>query len=118
MHRVFDVTCSQVMDGQAGVMDDVSDELGRQLQKWGTQNHQPIYWLGILGEEYGEAAKWIIEWGVCRPGTETVPMLYLELVQIAAVAIAAAECLNRTLIDDVDFTGPSPDDGTPLPAAV
>jgi hypothetical protein len=103
--EVFDVTCSQVIEGQESVVTDVLAELKRQLRKWGTQNHQPIYWLGILGEEYGEAAKWIIEWGVCRPGAETVPILYLELVQIAAVAIAAAECLNRTLIDDIDFTG-------------
>jgi hypothetical protein len=103
--EVYDVTISQVTEGQEGVTSDVKEELQRQLRKWGTQTHQPLYWLGILGEEYGEAAKWIIEWGVCRPGAETVPMLYLELVQIAAVAIAAAECLNRTLIDDIDFTG-------------
>jgi hypothetical protein len=62
----------------------------RELQddKWGEQNHPDLYWLGVLMEEAGEAAKAIIESG-------SDAALWGELIQIAAVAVAWLECIER-----------------------
>ena len=77
----------------------VTDERGRQLEKWGVQNHSPLEWMGILGEEYGEAMREAIEhhWRdkhyVQDP--DRLARYRAELVQVAAVAVAAIESLDR-----------------------
>jgi NTP pyrophosphatase (non-canonical NTP hydrolase) len=66
----------------------ITEERIRQDKKWGEQNHDDLYWLGILMEEVGELSKAIIEFrsrGQCEG----------ELVQVAAVAVAWLECLER-----------------------
>lgn len=65
----------------------VTTERIAQDNKWGEQNHTPLYWLGILGEEYGEVCKAVIE------GDMVAAMQ--ELVQVAAVAQAMYECSIR-----------------------
>lgn len=62
-------------------------EREHQDKEWGEQNHEPAYWLAILVEEVGEAAKEIVDYNPYN--------LRNELVQIAAVAIAAIESLER-----------------------
>lgn len=66
----------------------------RQDQKWGEQNHPPIEWLAILSEEVGELAKEVNEqhW---RERPDSLMKLRAELVQVAAVAVAWLECLDR-----------------------
>lgn len=65
----------------------VLDERRAQDDKWGVQNHDPFAWLTILMEEVGEASEAVLEWQ---------PDKYKrELVQVAAVAVAALECANR-----------------------
>lgn len=59
----------------------------RQEKKWGPQNHDPLKWNAILGEEFGEVSKAILE-GDVKNYRE-------ELIQVAAVAIAALESLDR-----------------------
>lgn len=68
---------------------DVLNERNKQDAKWGVQNHTPMKWLAILTEEVGEVAKAIIEGnhGDYRK----------ELVQVAAVAVASIESLDRNL---------------------
>lgn len=62
-------------------------ERERQNQLWGQQNHNAAMWHVILMEEVGEAAKEI--W-------ENEPEKYREeMVQVAAVAIAAIESFDR-----------------------
>jgi hypothetical protein len=60
--------------------------------KWGEQNHQPAEWLMILGEEVGEAAKAALE---ARFGGKDIIKYRDEMVQVAAVALAAVECFDR-----------------------
>ena len=76
---------------------DVLDERARQEEKWGEQNHKPVYWLGILMEELGEIAKEVIEateyTGQENPGNGL--RYRAELVQLAAVAVAAIEAYDR-----------------------
>lgn len=77
----------------------VTDERGRQLQKWGVQNHSPIEWIAILGEEFGEASKEALEhhWQGSHYPVDSLRLQRLrsELVQVAAVAVAAIESLDR-----------------------
>lgn len=69
-------------------------ERRNQDAKWGEQNHPPLQWLAILTEEVGELAKEVNEhhW---REQHDTLAKLRQELVQVAAVAVAWLECLDR-----------------------
>ena len=66
---------------------DMIDERKRQDAKWGEQSHSLPWWMLILGEEFGEAQKAILEGD--HAGYRA------ELVQVAAVAIAAIESFDR-----------------------
>lgn len=76
----------------------VLGERERQDDKWGAQNHPQMTWLGILAEEFGEAAKeanelhFRSEW---VGNADVRQRLRQELVQVAAVAVAAIESLDR-----------------------
>jgi len=67
------------------VLDLVEVERRSQDEKWGEQNHGDGYWLAILVEEVGEAAKALCE----RTPVES------EVLQVAAVAVAWLECISR-----------------------
>lgn len=79
---------------------DIFDERVRQEAKWGTQNHDQMIWLGILAEEFGEAATEINELHF-RPGVNggtaewRLNRVRAELIQVAAVAVAMVESLDR-----------------------
>ncbi len=64
---------------------DIEDERQRQDEKWGVQNHNDLKWLAILMEEVGEVAKDMLKYGGDRR----------ELVQVAAVAVAWMEAIDR-----------------------
>ena len=69
------------------VLNEVAVERAKQDAKWGIQNHSPQKWLVILGEEVGES---------CRGCFESDLAQYRrELIQVAAVAVAAVESLDR-----------------------
>jgi hypothetical protein len=74
------------------VLGEVAGERVRQDDKWGVQNWQPVEWIAILGEEYGEA---------CRGAFEqhfhggSLANYREELLQVAAVAVAMVESLDR-----------------------
>jgi len=80
-------------------------ERARQDRKWGRQDHPPVYWIGILTEELGEAAREAIEIEPMaergeRSPDESLVRLRQELVQLAAVAVAAIEAIDRIPIED------------------
>lgn len=88
------------------VLPDVAEERVRQEAKWGQQNHDPFAWMVILGEEFGEACqaalhfKFTCQEQLARGCVEAEDFAKLhayreELVQTAAVAVAAIECLDR-----------------------
>ena len=107
--------------GMHGVFDLIAHERFRQEAKWGPQNHSPLFWLAILGEEFGEVSKEVVEWEakgqkigalitaaeVARKAysdevddldgqrDENLTALRVELVQLAAVAVAMLESLER-----------------------
>jgi NTP pyrophosphatase (non-canonical NTP hydrolase) len=75
----------------AAVLQAVAIERIRQDTKWGEQNHSPFGWIAILTEEVGEAAKAALE-GYASQYRD-------ELIQVAAVAVAAVESLSRGNIE-------------------
>lgn len=77
----------------------VSRERMRQRAKFGTQRHDFPVWMTVLGEEFGEACQAILrsrEDGVL-PAQKSVLLGHArnELVQVAAVAVAAIEHLDE-----------------------
>ena len=79
---------------QLRAMEDVLVERRRQDCKWGVQRHPPEWWLVILGEEYGEACQAALADMFTknrRTGEKRSGEYRKELVQVAAVALAAIE---------------------------
>lgn len=66
---------------------DICEERERQEKKWGEQNRTPLGWLPILMEEVGEAAQAALQG---QPDD-----FRREMVQVAALAVAIIECLDR-----------------------
>lgn len=83
------------------ICEEVMHERMLQDNKWGEQNHDPFTWLAILGEEVGEANEAALDannWRTPEPSKFHLSMLSKyreELVQVAAVAVAMIECLDR-----------------------
>lgn len=78
-----------------GVLAEVMGERARQDEKWGPQEHSPVEWISILGEEFGEASRGANEshWGPST--TASLAEYRKEMLEVAAVAVAAVEALDR-----------------------
>ena len=87
---------------ETNIILEVVGERQAQLQKWGIQNHTDAMWLAILHEETGEAATGILE------GDEE--NLRAELVQVAAVAVAWVEAIDRRRAERDRLSYPVGDD--------
>lgn len=80
----------QVLAGISLTLQQVHQERLSQLRKWGHQDHDPAMWSAILGEEVGEVCKEIAE-GRIKPFDKE--KYRKELIQVAAVASAAAQSI-------------------------
>ena len=82
--KVSDVPMEYPDQLMEDILQEIRNERARQDAKWGSQRHLPPYtWMTILMEEVGESA---------RASLEGDPVGYGdELVQVAAVAVAALE---------------------------
>ena len=69
------------------ILDEVFAERRNQDNRWGEQNHDPLYWLAILTEEFGEVGKALAEGERYQ--------YRAELIHVAAVAVAAVESYDR-----------------------
>ena len=97
---------SKLNDTRSVIFDDIDDERERQIQKWGIQQHHALEWLAILTEEVGEMSQAVIEGWRARSEEQenhTLKALRDELVQIAAVAVAALEDLDLRFSDIRDL---------------
>ncbi len=79
------------------ILAEVIQERARQDEKWGEQNHKPIEWCAILGEEVGEVNKAALEAHFKQyfKDNEQLANYRQELIQVAAVAVAMIESLER-----------------------
>ena len=75
------------------VMAEVLDERRRQDDKWGVRDQHPYLWMTILGEEYGEACQGALY--IYGDDVNKGNAYRNELIQVAAVAIAAIESFDR-----------------------
>jgi len=76
------------------IFEEVISERKRQDLVFGEQNHTPVRWIPILAEEAGSAAKQANNFD--KTGSEMSLRKYeLEAIQVAAVAFAMLECLER-----------------------
>lgn len=76
----------------------VMNERERQDTKWGEQNHDAEMWLVILGEEFGEACQAALadRFGGKNATEKRESQLRKEVAQVAAVALAMLEWMNRS----------------------
>lgn len=77
----------------------IIQERTRQDAKWGQQDHEPMAWMGILGEEFGELCEAVNETHF-NNGPEArkkggYENMRAEAVQVAAVAVSFIEALDR-----------------------
>lgn len=72
---------------------DVDAEMQRQVDKFGEQDHEPKDWYLILGEEFGEVGKAILEKQWNYKGAKD--NYREEMVQLAAVALSAIQNFDR-----------------------
>jgi hypothetical protein len=80
------------------IIEEIKNERKRQDSLWGIQNHIPLKWLAILGEEVGEANKEVLEAlniELLDNSTNEYEKYRTELIHVAAVAIQAIESLDR-----------------------
>jgi len=87
------------------IIQQIIDERLRQDKKWGPQDHSTLMWSAILTEETGEVAKAALESCAAHKklsGKEldTLEDYRKELIQVAAVAVAAIESLDRNELKD------------------
>lgn len=78
---------------RSNMVDLILDERDRQDNEWGEQDHPDLDWLAILTEELGEVAKEVKGNQVPLGGNDE--QMGQELVQVAAVALAWLECMER-----------------------
>ena len=79
----------------------IKNERNMQDRKWGEQNHHPFHWLTIIMEELGEASEAALD---AYPHSKEIGEMEAEinlfkykreLVQVAASAVAAIQCLDK-----------------------
>ena len=76
------------------VLSEILRERQRQDDKWGEPNHTPDRWLVILMEEVGEASNAVLNAHYCSALSD-LREYRREMIQVAAVAVAAIESLDR-----------------------
>ena len=85
------------------IVAEVLQERHRQQTRWGEQDHTFAEWMVILGEEYGEVCREIWELTLSPPphrsstDLELIANYRAELIQVAAVAVAAIRNLDRKI---------------------
>ncbi len=89
-----DVIFSRWQSAVDRTLTDAKAERLKQLEKWGPKELPVMEWLGLLMEEVGEAARELNQIG---PGSdaEAEARLRAELIQVAAVALAAVQQIDE-----------------------
>lgn len=82
------------------IFQEIKQERERQDEKWGQQNHLPIEWCAILGEEVGEVNKAALESHWRYKANDFYQSYRKELIQTAAVCVAMIESLERNQFEE------------------
>lgn len=92
--RIGSVIETTLFEVSPDALELIDHEMQRQVDKFGYQNHEPKDWYLILGEEFGEVGKAILEKQWSYPNAKD--NYEEELIQVAAVAVSALQCLWRS----------------------
>ena len=87
----------KALSGRQKALKAIYEERDRQDEKWGIQNHKPLQWFSIIGEEYGEMLKAYNEYTFDKQLSHIENMIR-EAVQTAASCVAMLECMERVKI--------------------
>lgn len=81
---------------------DIMAERARQDEAFGGANHEPVIWAAILTKQAGHVADAALElrYGVGLGNADDRDYFRNELIQVAAVAIAAIEDLDMNCVPD------------------
>ena len=79
---------------QALILKEILNERDRQDAKWGEQNHHPLMWFSIIGEEFGEMCHAFNEYSF-SDNIEHLEQMQHEAIQVAACCVAMIECIER-----------------------
>lgn len=79
---------------QEFILTQIKHERDRQDNKWGEQNHHPLMWFSIIGEEYGEMCHAFNEYSF-KQDYALLEEMQREAIQVAACCVAMIECLER-----------------------
>jgi len=88
---ILEIEYDQALQGIDPVLEEVKRKRIEQLEKWGTQDHDPKMWLAILGEEFGEVCKEVAETHVKAFDSAAYRK---ECLHTAAVALAMVQCID------------------------
>lgn len=75
-------------------LEKIKKERARQDLKWGEQNHHPLLWFSIIGEEYGEMCHAFNEY-TFDMNVDLLGDMQREAIQIAACCVAMLQCMDR-----------------------
>jgi len=75
-------------------LNEIKEERARQVEKWGEQNHHPLLWFSIIGEEYGEMCQHFNNYTFDCEAIR-IEEVKKEAVQIAATCVAMLESIER-----------------------
>ena len=89
------------------IINQIKEERGNQDEEWGIQNHTPFKWLSIVIDQLGDAAGYALEFDMLsNAGMQRIAIkenllrrYRSQLIQGAAVIIAAIENLDRLKLD-------------------
>jgi len=94
------------LNAKERIAEEVIVERERQDVLWGEQNHDLPTFISILAEEVGEAARCCNDYHFSADGSVAKPVRLLEareeLIQVAAVACAIVERIDRMYGGKVD----------------
>lgn len=92
-HKKF-VCVSEAGPKPSTVQDEVAAEMARAAAKFPTWPTDPLHALAVLGEEFGELTKAVLQ-GTYEPGKQGPGAARKEAIQTAAMAIRFAMSLDR-----------------------
>lgn len=75
------------------VLAEVSEERSLRHKVYGEQDYDPFRWIAELGDKYGKVCSEAVE--ALETNPQALQGYREELVQLAAMAVEAVECLDR-----------------------
>jgi len=76
------------------ILNKIREERKNQDEKWGEQNHHPLMWFSIIGEEFGEMLHAFNEY-TFDDDPNYLEDMQREAIQLAACCVAMIECIER-----------------------